>query len=188
MERVMWDEARDALLRERWAAGQSQRQVSEALGTTPNAIAGRISRLGLKRGDGAARWTHEAVRRLRELEREKKPRKVMGKEFGLSARAMQSKLRRLREPPRPHVNITNVARIVPKQPRPSSELQDPAKGAVELKWRSGAAYAHLEHRDIECKWPIGDPTSDDFHMCCSAVEFWGAPYCRYHRLMGTVRR
>ncbi len=188
MERVMWDEARDALLRERWAAGQSQRQVSEALGTTPNAIAGRISRLGLKRGVGNSRWTHEAVRKLRELEREKKPRKVIGKEFGLSAGAVQSKLRRLREPPRPHVNITNVARIVPSHPRPSRDLQGPAKGAVELKWRSGSAYALLEHRSIECKWPIGDPLQDDFHMCCAPVEWCGAVYCRYHRLMGTVRR
>ncbi len=183
----MWDEARDAMLREQWAAGKSQRQVAEVLSTTPSAISGRISRLGLKRGGVNSRWTPDAVQKLRQLEREKKPRKVIGKEFGVTDQAVQSKLRRLREPLRTHKG-TSIARIVPRPPRQSKELQGPAEGTVALKWRSGAAYALLKHRSIECRWPVGDPTSEDFHFCCSTVEFFGVPYCRYHRLMGTIRR
>ena len=30
-----------------------------------------------------------------------------------------------------------------------------------------------------CKWPIGDPTEDDFHFCGHDSNE-GAPYCKYH--------
>ncbi|WP_026379447.1 GcrA family cell cycle regulator [Afifella pfennigii] len=30
-----------------------------------------------------------------------------------------------------------------------------------------------------CKWPIGDPSDEDFHFCgCDSLE--GLPYCEYH--------
>lgn len=31
----------------------------------------------------------------------------------------------------------------------------------------------------QCKWPIGDPASDDFHFCGQAAT-GGKPYCAYH--------
>lgn len=30
-----------------------------------------------------------------------------------------------------------------------------------------------------CKWPDGDPATDDFHFCGNAVKE-GTPYCEYH--------
>ena len=33
-----------------------------------------------------------------------------------------------------------------------------------------------------CKWPIGDPASDDFHFCGQATT-GGKPYCAYHAQM-----
>ncbi|NRA29852.1 MAG: global cell cycle regulator GcrA-like protein [Parvularculaceae bacterium] len=31
----------------------------------------------------------------------------------------------------------------------------------------------------QCKWPIGDPASDDFHFCGQPTS-GGKPYCAYH--------
>ena len=32
---------------------------------------------------------------------------------------------------------------------------------------------------MTCKWPVGDPTQDDFYFCgCDAPE--NSPYCSYH--------
>ena len=31
----------------------------------------------------------------------------------------------------------------------------------------------------QCKWPIGDPASDDFHFCGQSTT-GGKPYCAYH--------
>lgn len=44
-----WTEEKDAELRHGWTAGWSQSVIAEWLGTTKNAIAGRVSRLGLER-------------------------------------------------------------------------------------------------------------------------------------------
>jgi GcrA cell cycle regulator len=39
-----------ALLRKLWAAGQSAAQIARRLGCSRNAVCGRLTRLGLKRG------------------------------------------------------------------------------------------------------------------------------------------
>jgi GcrA cell cycle regulator len=33
--------------------------------------------------------------------------------------------------------------------------------------------------DAMCKWPTGDPATEDFHFCGHKVRE-GAPYCEYH--------
>lgn len=66
--------------------------------------------------------------------------------------------------------------------------QEPVEGALPIEQRSGAGNAIWAHRAIECKWPIGDPTEGDFHFCGAPIEREGAPYCGFHRTMGTVRR
>ncbi len=37
----------------------------------------------------------------------------------------------------------------------------------------------LELREAMCKWPIGDPTHEDFVFCGADCGF-GTPYCTYH--------
>jgi GcrA cell cycle regulator len=37
----------------------------------------------------------------------------------------------------------------------------------------------LELTERTCKWPIGDPTSDDFHFCGQPAHP-GKPYCEAH--------
>lgn len=49
MGKGFWTEEKDAELRHGWTAGWSQSVIAEWLGTTKNAIAGRVSRLGLER-------------------------------------------------------------------------------------------------------------------------------------------
>ena len=39
--------------------------------------------------------------------------------------------------------------------------------------------ALTELTEMTCKWPVGDPTQDDFYFCgCDAPE--NSPYCGYH--------
>jgi GcrA cell cycle regulator len=55
---------------------------------------------------------------------------------------------------------------------------------LPLEGRSGAADAIVHLRDAHCRWPIGDPTHDDFHYCCRPALI-GSPYCEHHRATGT---
>ena len=45
-----WDAKDVALLKRLWAAGQSAAQIARRLGCSRNAVCGRLTRLGLKRG------------------------------------------------------------------------------------------------------------------------------------------
>ena len=47
---MSWDEKDLALLKRLWAAGQSAAQIARRLGCSRNAVCGRLTRLGLKRG------------------------------------------------------------------------------------------------------------------------------------------
>lgn len=47
---MSWDENDVALLKTLWAAGQSAAQIAPRLGCSRNAVCGRLTRLGLKRG------------------------------------------------------------------------------------------------------------------------------------------
>src|SRR4029079_5635071 len=47
---MSWDARDVALLKELWTAGQSSSQIARRLGCSRNAVCGRLTRLGLKRG------------------------------------------------------------------------------------------------------------------------------------------
>jgi GcrA cell cycle regulator len=50
MYRMGWDAKDLALLKELWSAGQSAAEIARRLGCSRNAVCGRLTRLGLKRG------------------------------------------------------------------------------------------------------------------------------------------
>jgi GcrA cell cycle regulator len=45
------------------------------------------------------------------------------------------------------------------------------------KIRTPKTLLDLEHHD--CRWPIGEPRSDDFHFC-GEPQAAGRPYCAHH--------
>ncbi|MEO6781454.1 MAG: GcrA family cell cycle regulator [Bradyrhizobium sp.] len=47
---MSWDAKDVALLKKLWAVGQSAAQIARRLGCSRNAVCGRLTRLGLKRG------------------------------------------------------------------------------------------------------------------------------------------
>ena len=47
---MSWDAKNVALLKKLWAVGQSAGQIARRLGCSRNAVCGRLTRLGLKRG------------------------------------------------------------------------------------------------------------------------------------------
>ena len=50
VSRMRWDAKDVALLKKLWAGGQSASQIARRLGCSRNAVCGRLTRLGLKRG------------------------------------------------------------------------------------------------------------------------------------------
>ena len=96
---------------------------------------------------------------------------VIGKvhRLGLSGRATTTRVDRprtvaVRRPPRPRL-------IVPQ-----------AETVEEAKLPTGEFATVMTVKEGMCKWPIGDPSSDEFHFCGNPTS-GGLPYCAAHARM-----
>jgi GcrA cell cycle regulator len=108
---------------------------------------------------------------------------VIGKvhRLGLSGRAAPSQPARpvfkAPRPPRPVVNATPVQRRAPVEVRPVAPPVAVAAPEIYVEERGTATVltlgAHM------CKWPIGDPATDEFTFCGRRAGAEG-PYCVEH--------
>ena len=158
---LSWTDERVELLKKLWGDGLSASQIAGELGgVTRNAVIGKVHRLGLS---GRAKAPQPAA------QRPKKP----------SVRASQPQSR-----PHGHgggggATIGNVAlkaEIVPMA-RPQVEYQPAIYALTEAPLIENASILQLNEQT--CKWPVGDPGSEDFHFCARRSDT-GIPYCGYH--------
>ena len=70
-------------------------------------------------------------------------------------------------------------RTVRRQTNPRALWAKPQLAFAELSGKSAKACSLLELQQWHCRWPMGDPTSEDFGFCGSAPVA-GLPYCPAH--------
>ncbi len=106
---------------------------------------------------------------------------VIGKvhRLGLSGRATPAKPQLSRKTEHPHTPARRVFHDA--DPDGKSVIQD--AGFLEplvLSTGDNATMSTLKKN--MCKWPIGDPSADDFHFCGQSTSHT-KPYCAYHAHM-----
>ncbi len=127
-------------------------------------------------------WTRGVIERLRYLAEDGMTSGQIAATLGLTRNAVIGKMSRegiqlARKPSRGSM-------AAPKPRKPPSKLKPSPKTnpmTPPLQGRMGAGPAVLAVTPYQCEWPIGDPTSEDFHFCSERrnplVE---PPYCRKH--------
>ncbi len=154
---MSWTNERVELLKKLWSEGLSASQIAGELGgVTRNAVIGKVHRLGLS---GRAKTTTTSA----------KPR-------------------------RPRSNATTAAPLSPKKPSPQPQTMganalkadiaptpravpelEPIAELVPISERASI----LTLTERTCKWPIGDPATEDFYFCGRQSDP-NAPYCAHH--------
>ena len=144
-------------------------------------------------------WTDERVELLKKLWQDGlSASQIAGELGGVTRNAVIGKVHRLGLSGRgqPTSSIKRARRprqtSAPRRPRRMTSI-----GNAALKLDVDAAPEHyMQPREVvvipiakklsiemltekTCKWPIGDPTHDDFHFCGHDSNE-GAPYCKYH--------
>jgi GcrA cell cycle regulator len=106
---------------------------------------------------------------------------VIGKvhRLGLSGRATPTKPQRGCAPAPEQKHEGAAATAVPEKVKPV--IPEPEFSAP-LVLDSGDAATVATIQNNMCKWPIGDPASDDFHFC-GQPTMSGKSYCAYHAKM-----
>ena len=150
-----WTEERVALLTKLWADGLSASQIAGELGNvTRNAVIGKVHRLGLS---GRAKPTRSSVSRPRRM---RTPRRPRGGDIGYSS-------------------IGNTALKVESQPFAAARPRPEPAPVVELVIPKEERKTLLQLTEKTCKWPIGDPSEEEFHFCGRGPAP-SMPYCEHH--------
>ncbi|WP_372988863.1 GcrA family cell cycle regulator [Sulfitobacter sp.] len=175
---MSWTDDRVEILKKMWGEGQSASQIAKELGgVTRNAVIGKVHRLGLsnRTTTGAAAAPVAAAPAAPKAEAKPKPApKPEPKE----------KVEEVAETPAPKPNLPARAKIIPAgqplPPQPSAnEISPEALAKVSEIEKKSKKIGLMDLTERTCKWPVGDPATDDFWFCGLPVQ-QGKPYCEAH--------
>ena len=165
---MAWTDERIKQLRQLWSEGQSASKIAEKLGgVTRNAVIGKIHRLGLSNRSENSEKTIITKKRGR-------PPKVKNTD-NFQKQTDDSKNKKFSQINSDKFDdlrvdgLGNDKNILPEATLASiAELEENAKklNLMELTERT-------------CKWPIGDPATENFWFCGHPSE-QGKPYCSTH--------
>jgi GcrA cell cycle regulator len=198
---MSWTDERVETLKKMWAEGQSASQIAKELGgVTRNAVIGKVHRLGLSNrvGPGTGREDGD------EAEVVAAPPPVAIPRAEPTPRPVVTEPPRVAEaaPPRPAperpaapaaaipasgATITPLPMrkaIIPAgqplPPQPSAnEISPEALASVREVEKHAKRLTLMELTERTCKWPIGDPATEDFWFC-GLPSVPGKPYCEAH--------
>jgi GcrA cell cycle regulator len=167
---MSWTDERVELLKKMWGEGQSASQIAKELGgVTRNAVIGKVHRLGLsnRAGNGAATPKAEPKAKPAAPKVEAKPKPA------------QIKTEPAIKPVPPGEAKPNLpARKQIIQPS-ANEISPEALAKVNEVEKKSKKISLMELTERTCKWPVGDPATDNFWFCGLPVQ-QGKPYCEAH--------
>jgi GcrA cell cycle regulator len=153
---MSWNDERVELLKKLWQEGLSASQIAGELGgVTRNAVIGKVHRLGLS-GRVKSNTPSLTPRRPRATPQPSQPARPRFVTQGNVALA-----------PAPDVQLA---------PAPL-ERREP-----EVEPFSCQRVTIMELKDCMCRWPLGDPSRQEFRFC-GAKSPAGASYCDHHARM-----
>jgi GcrA cell cycle regulator len=181
---MSWSDERVELLKKMWGEGQSASQIAKELGgVTRNAVIGKVHRLGLsnRSGSGGAPAESTKAKPAAKPAAKAKAKPAAKPEPEPKAEVPQPAEE---ETPAPAAPVSRSKQIIPAgqplPPQPSANEIDPAALAkVSEIEKKAKRLTLMELTERTCKWPVGDPATEDFWFCGLPVKS-GKPYCEAH--------
>jgi len=177
---MSWTEERVETLKTMWAEGKSASQIAKELGgVTRNAVIGKVHRLGLsnRAGSGAKAAAKEKPAAAKETAKARPAAKADPAKTAAAAEATPAPVA---ETPRVPARKAIVPAGQPLPPQPSAnEISPEALAKVSEIEKKAKKLSLMELTERTCKWPVGDPATDEFWFCGLPVQ-QGKPYCEAH--------
>lgn len=173
METVMaWTDDRVELLKNMWGQGKSASQIAKELGgVTRNAVIGKVHRLGLSNRATPAKTAKEKPTSKSSAKLKQAP-KPTAKPSPAAEMAKNPVALPVRKP------IITAGQPLPPQPS-NSEISEEALATVAEVEKKAKKLVLMQLTEKTCKWPIGDPATEEFWFCGLTVQT-GKPYCEAH--------
>ncbi|MDX8348158.1 GcrA family cell cycle regulator [Cognatiyoonia sp. IB215446] len=181
---MSWTDERVETLKKMWGEGQSASQIAKELGgVTRNAVIGKVHRLGLSNRAGSGGAASKAPAKEKPAAAPKpapKPTAAKAKPAPAAPAAKEEP-----ELDENGIPISAARRAIipagqPLPPQPSAnEISPEALAKVSEVEKTARKISLMELTEKTCKWPIGDPATEDFWFCGLPVQA-GKPYCEAH--------
>lgn len=188
---MSWTDERVETLKRMWSEGQSASQIAKELGgVTRNAVIGKVHRLGLsnRAGEGAS-TTEEPEATPARAEPAAKPAEPAAQRPAPAAPKPAAERPAPSVAPAPASGATITPLPIRKAIIPAGQPLPPQPSANEISPEALASVREVEKRakkislmdltERTCKWPIGDPATEDFWFC-GLPSVAGKPYCEAH--------
>lgn len=173
---MSWTDERVETLKKMWGEGKSASQIAKELGgVTRNAVIGKVHRLGLSNRNGGGGSS------AAKTEAKEKPA-AAAKPIPAPKPAPEPKPEPIAAAPSAPVPFRKpiVPAGQPLPPQPSTnEISPEALAKVNEVEKKALKLSLMELTERTCKWPVGDPATDDFWFCGLPSQA-GKPYCEAH--------
>ena len=181
---MAWSDERVAVLKKMWLEGNSASEIAKELGNiTRNAVIGKVHRLGLSNRDtNVSKAGVTAEKSINGLKRGRPPK--INKEP--TKRGRPKKITQPKD-----LNDTTLERGKPISKSGTTERsndsrlevvsdlsEETLKDLLKVEMKS-KKISLMDLTERTCKWPIGDPATDEFWFCGHEAEP-GKPYCQTH--------
>jgi GcrA cell cycle regulator len=179
---MSWTDERVELLKKMWGEGQSASQIAkEQGGVTRNAVIGKVHRLGLSNratGGSKAAEPKEKPAAAAAPKPAPKPKPQPKTEPARPATPAPAASAETKAAIPARKQIIPAGQPLPPQPS-ANEISPEALAKVNEVEKKAKKLTLMELTERTCKWPVGDPATEDFWFCGLPVQ-QGKPYCEAH--------
>ena len=176
-----WDNATLKKLKALMGKGLSTSEIGKRLGMSKNAVVGKLNRLGWNAKAGATP-TAKATKKTTGTTA-KKTTKVPVKSTTKAKVATKKPAPTPKAVKKPVATKKTETKKVTATKAPAEKSTKSSKtSSKNLAMHQRIIQHSLEMANLkpnQCRWPIGDPDSENFHFCGKQV-FTGKPYCYEH--------
>lgn len=178
----VWDDGMLKKLKALSAKGLSTAEIGKHLNITKNAVVGKLNRLGwnIKAGGAPVADEKNTKKTAKKAKPEVKAKKEVADKKKEAPVKKSDKKTTAKETKASVKKVQDKKATVDIQKETSSK--DKKTGQKNLAMHQRIIQHSLEMANLkpgQCRWPIGDPDSEDFHFCGEQV-FVGKPYCYEH--------
>ncbi|MBP5707666.1 MAG: hypothetical protein J6W79_01585 [Alphaproteobacteria bacterium] len=186
-----WDNTALKKLKALVGKGLSTSEIGRRLGMSKNAIVGKLNRLGwnAKAGSNTDAKKETAKAKTSKTTAKAKPvvkapakKTVVSKTPAKKTPVVKATVKKTTTKA-PAKKVATTKQATKEKPVAAPKKKESAKSSAKnLAMHQRIIQHSLEMANLkpnQCRWPIGDPDSENFHFCGKTV-FTGKPYCYEH--------
>lgn len=173
-----WDNATLKKLKALTGKGLSTAEIGKRLGMSKNAIVGKLNRLGWNsKAGGVATKTAEKAPVKKAVKVAAAPKKTVAAKKAPAKAPVKAPAKKTTPAPKAKAPAKADKKAV--TPAPKATVKSSSKNLAMHQRIIQHSLGMANLKPDQCRWPMGDPDSENFHFCGAQV-FIGKPYCYEH--------